>query len=476
MAQYEHGIGLLLDAIGGKAAHAPDVGELRDRIVELAAVVRDAERLGDSNEFRLQRNSLVSDVNRLALDVAGLSFPELCGLGVSYADWRQAEPWLSQALNPAEFSIFTDQWSAGFTGRQWLIDEIAGKVNGDEPTAESGYLILTAGPGWGKTAVVAELVRRQRWIHHYLSDGLNAGRALLESVCAQLIVTYRLAASGPLYVEDQPLKRLYEVLEAVAADRSGWPVVILIDGLDQTAPGFARFLPKQLPRGVFFVVTTRPEGTMARPLSFAAPTEAIALDHPERAARNAEDVASFIAGFISANGEMPGRIGALGMDRASFTAEALARGEANFLYTKLLLKDILAGRLTIAGLDRGALPGGLESYYAICWERMQERAGADFERRYLPVAASLVSSARPRTVSWLVGDTGLSLREVMLVLDAWQPFFVPAVPGSAESWRVYHTSFRDFLRGRVGLEPHQRRTARQIAARYGLDSEADEWS
>jgi AAA ATPase domain len=467
-AQYEHGIGLLLDAIGGKAVQTPGLTELRDRVVALAAVISDAERLGDADRLRRERNSLVSAVNRLALDVAGLSFPELCGLGISYADWRRAEPWLSPALNPAEFSIITDQWSAGFTGRQWLIDEITEKVN----ATESGYLILTGAPGWGKTAVVAELVRRQRWIHHYLSQGLNTGRALLESVCAQLLVTYRLPASPPLYLEDQPLKRLYEILEAAAANRGGWPVVIVIDGLDQTEPGFTQFMPNQLPRGVFFVVTTRPEGVMARPLSFDASTETIAFDHPERAARNANDVTAFIESFISANDDMTGRIATLGMDRASFTAEVLARGRANFLYTKLLLKDILTGRIKIADLDQGILPGGLENYYGICWKRMRERAGADFERRYLPVAAQLVSSARPRTVDWLVDVTHLSRHEVMLVLDAWQPFFVPAVPGSTESWRVYHPSFQEFLHGRVGLEPYRQEAVRQIAARWGIEPEA----
>jgi hypothetical protein len=478
LAQYEHGIRLLLEAISGKAAQASGVSELRDRIVELAAVVSDEQRPGDSDRLRRKRNHLVSDISRLALDVADLSFPELCGLGISYVGWRQAEPWLSPALNPAEFSTFTDQWSAGFTGRQWLLDEIIRKVNGDAPGAESGYLIITGGPGWGKTSVVAELVRRQRWVHHYLSDGLNAGRALLESVCAQLIVTYQLAADRPLYVEDRPLKRLYEVLEAATKDRSGWPVVILIDGLDQTEPGFTQFLPKQLARGAYFVVTTRPEGTMSRPLSFDAHTEVIAVDHPERAARNADDIALYIEEFIGANGKMPGLVAALGMNSAAFTAEVLARGEANFLYTKLLLKDILAEQITIADLASSALPSSLEGYYSTYWKRMEQRAGADFERRYLPVAACLVSSARPRTVSWLVDVTGLSRREVVLVLDAWQPFFVPAVPGTTESWRVFHTSFQEFLSGKAGLElePYQQRAARQIAARYGLDGEADEWS
>src|SRR2546426_527410 len=79
-----------------------------------------------------------------------------------------------------------------FVGRRFLFDEVDEWVKSS--TIQSGYLVIEAEPGFGKTAFIAALVKRSGWMHHYvdLKRGINKPQEFLQNVCAQLIIRYKL--------------------------------------------------------------------------------------------------------------------------------------------------------------------------------------------------------------------------------------------------------------------------------------------
>ncbi|MGD2115092.1 MAG: CHAT domain-containing protein, partial [Acidobacteriota bacterium] len=89
-----------------------------------------------------------------------------------------------------DFSGFVEEWSREFVGRQWLFEEIETlrKEKG------RGYYQVVAEPGVGKSAIIAELVRRHGWVHHFNRLRANVVRpeAFLANVCAQLILAHDL--------------------------------------------------------------------------------------------------------------------------------------------------------------------------------------------------------------------------------------------------------------------------------------------
>ena len=91
-------------------------------------------------------------------------------------------------LRPLDFGAELARLARHFTGRVWLLDELAGWV--DDPTGSRVFLI-TGDPGTGKSAVIARLVDRHPRVAAYhlcvasLADSLDPVR-FVRSVAAQL--------------------------------------------------------------------------------------------------------------------------------------------------------------------------------------------------------------------------------------------------------------------------------------------------
>src|SRR6266566_3598199 len=156
-----------------------------------------------------------------------------------------------------------EQVTNDFVGRHFLFDEVDKWLKSS--TIQSGYLVIEAEPGFGKTAFIAALVKRSGWIHHYvdLKRGINKPQEFLENVCAQLIIRYKLPTTRIQDVEVRPNTVLDKLLTDVVSKARNKPVVILVDALDEASDtgltdGANRlFLPPSLPIGVFIIVTTR---------------------------------------------------------------------------------------------------------------------------------------------------------------------------------------------------------------------------
>lgn len=140
--------------------------------------------------------------------------------------------------------------------------------------SERRYCLLTSAPGMGKTALLAEWIRRLedrreiRTVYYFLSRSHGtAGREqdFLRSLLLQALWAWESTESGGGSIRRMEAKWL-EILDATNPPPQ--PVVIVIDGIDEITGWNLRrlLLPKELPANVHFVISARQIANVKWPL------------------------------------------------------------------------------------------------------------------------------------------------------------------------------------------------------------------
>ena len=185
-----------------------------------------------------------------------------------FQSFTQSPPSIASFIRSAQFRALVDDRTKGFVGREFVFEEIRRVLGGAE--FASGYVVIRGEPGIGKTAVAASLVVSGGYVHHFniAPENIRSAGQFLQNVCAQLIVRYGLehATLPPQAAEDAGFMSQVLAEAADVARRQGdSPVVVVVDALDEAEdtalPAAANrlYLPRALPEGVFFVLTTREE-------------------------------------------------------------------------------------------------------------------------------------------------------------------------------------------------------------------------
>lgn len=381
--------------------------------------------------------------------------------------FNQAPILLRQRIRIQKFKSLIKDRTAGFVGRDFIIkavDDLIGSAS-----FRSGYIIIRGEPGIGKTALLAELVKRRGYVHHFniAPENIVSTEDFLNNLCSQLIVRYQLPYPD---LPAEALKDngfLSELLEAIAEQEANLPLVILIDALDEAAdlglpPEANRlFLPQSLPENVYIVATSRDELDFRLNVQHR---EDIYLrdDDPQ----NLLDVRHYIENFIAAHPvEMQARIrqwtvdqdGVLvALDEAGFAQILTDRSQGNFMYLVYVMHDILNDKITAGNNDQiKNLPLGLRAYYQRHWRQMRDLDQTRFENYYQPVVCLLATVREPVALAELVQWTKLSPLVIKEVIDAWLEFLnVSEDAEGTDRYRVYHASFQDFLQDAVGLKQY----------------------
>jgi hypothetical protein len=364
--------------------------------------------------------------------------------------------------------------TAGFVGRRWLFDAFE-RFTQRHPR---GYFVLHDDPGFGKSALAAELVRRRGIVHHFNSraDALSRPEAFLANVCAQLIDACHLnyGALPPEATRDG--RFLSRLLEQAAATRRGEPLTVLVDALDEsdvsTLPPGANLLhlPSALPPGVFFFLTSR-RGDW--PLRFDCEHELFdaRADDPH----NLDDARAFVESRLARPGTRT-YVASQGLDEAAFVETLTARSEGNFMYLHYVFADLDAGAL--AGRTLDALPHGLAGYYAHLWSHMRSRDERFWFDVQLPVLVALTAVPDPLPFALVCELASVAdRRRVREALRQWRMFLhvergLDAEGRPEKLYRLYHASFIDFVRAQdevadehVDLKAAQRRIALRLLGR-----------
>jgi len=148
-----------------------------------------------------------------------------------------------------------------FVGRGALLTDLTAAPH-------AGYTVLSAPAGYGKSAVAAQLVARHdagEWpvtlcfVFLRQETGENTPVFFLQRLNAQLLTVLGLEGGVPGDLE--ALRGQFSALWARLLETVTGPVAILVDGLDEMAPGaisVATVLPDRLAPNVQVLVTSRP--------------------------------------------------------------------------------------------------------------------------------------------------------------------------------------------------------------------------
>lgn len=371
-------------------------------------------------------------------------------------------------------SFLIEQRTAGFVGRRFVFDAFGRFVD----QARSGYFAITGEPGIGKSAIVAELARSRGWTRHFnvLPMGITQPKTFLENVAAQLILHHGLDEEDLPPEAGRDGAYLLTLLQRIV--RQGDRVVVLVDALDESdsqglAPGVnPLYLPPVLPRGVHFLLTSRP---LQDGLRIESPLEPLELD-PE-GADNRADVEELIGDHLGRPG-LVAWVRAQKMTATKFVSWMAERSEGNFMYLSHVLPALDRGDYRDTSFDR--LPRGLDDYYASHWRRMRDADPGSWERR-LRVLGALVAREAPVRADQLLPYTGLDDRRLVgQALRQFRQFLrieeLPADrPGDrpVKVYSLYHKAFRDFLRQREEIGELDLGAASRRLAEYWIETHLD---
>jgi len=400
------------------------------------------------------------------------------GKGVVVGDYNtvfqifgDSPPTIASYIRSAQFRGLVDERTKGFVGREFVFDAVDRVLAGEE--FSSGYIVIRGEPGIGKTAIAASLVARRGYVHHFniAPENIRSPRQFLENVCAQLIVRYGLdhTTLPPQAGTDGGYLAQLLVEATDRAQGRPEPVVIVVDALDEAedtnlAPSANRlYLPRALPEGVFFVLTTREEADYR-----------LDIDHEseiwirDQDPANQQDVARYIEGFLDENADaMQARLSEWGLTPHAFTEKLKSLSEGNFMYLVHVLPEIargvLLGRDAAGGVK--ALPRGLKGYYKRHWRDMKDADSHRFMTFQRPILCFLAISREPITVPQLVEWTRIEPGEVKDVIREWREFLNEEPDVQPATYRIYHRSFADFLDEEENLRWYHNKIAQTALAK-----------
>jgi hypothetical protein len=337
-----------------------------------------------------------------------------------------------------------------FSGREWTVNEI----NEFMSSHVSGYFLVEADAGLGKTAFAAWLAYRGQYACHFtrLEPRARQTSTAVRNLTAQLIAAWRLdrlAPDGRLPAGSDSQAWLSKVLEAVAEQRSRTrvehPVILIVDGLDEAEPTprghLPLGLPATLPAGIFVIATLR-TGT---PLSgMRQPYTVCSWQTFQRRAANREDMQHYLEKTVSEKW-LATSIAQADSSKAAFMSTLMARCAGVWLYLRYVLTEIQLGLRRADDVIQ--LPADVESYYTenICALRDRD----DWCSWYLPLLATLAVAAEPVSPATLTELAGVAdtARVRRLLTSQLRPFCSPAAAGNGERYSYYHASLRGYFTG-----------------------------
>jgi hypothetical protein len=440
-ADREQGLGAELDSLADATDVLLVLSKLTGEVEELCARVGELD--GGVQAFVLPIGDAVAGFSAAVFDgfVAVPSVDEVGGQVTS----------LFQALGlrvavPADLVDLVSDKTADFVGREYVFDAINGFI-AENP---SGMFRLAGDPGDGKTAILAEYVRRTGCPAHFniRAQGVNTSRHFLRNLGAALAERYE--SVGAPDVTDpsrygEMVARLLSEARAELAD--GLPLVVVIDALDEVDdPGLpfgvnVLHLPRHLPRGVYLLVSSRrAEVTLRMEVATRV------YDLTQHRDLTEVDIGTYLT-------TMGTRLDLAGWRRdravalADFVDVLLARSEGNFMYLRYVLPELTSG--FYRNLDIRELPYGLNNYYADHW-RLMRMDGVPSTRIKVWVVYLLCQLARPVSLP-LLGRIlqrvvpGVDLVGTQQVLTEWAQFLHREAARQGVLFSIYHSSFREFL-------------------------------
>ena len=354
-----------------------------------------------------------------------------------------------------DYAHFIEEKTHGFIGRQWVFDEVDRFMN-ENPR---GYCFIIGDPGIGKSALAAQMVKQNGYVHHFniRANGITGASQFLKNVCAQLIVNYQLEYRilPSEATEDSGLleKLLGEIFDKLG---HGEKCVIIVDAIDEAdmigiSPSKNLLhLPFMLPKGVYIVVTMRDKKEIMPYIQCEQGKLHIKADSSD----NLADVADFLQASTARSG-IKAYIRAQNIGAEDFVAMMVNKSEGNFMYLRHVLHEIERGAYKDLELD--VIPVGLENYYEDHWRRMRGKDEEAWFKYKLPIIMALTVVKRPVSIDLIVEFSGVKERpRIRGVLQEWAQFLheerAKYEDNLQKRYSMYHASFHDFIASKEEVE------------------------
>lgn len=362
--------------------------------------------------------------------------------------FAEASPSIRDQIH--DYSRLIEDKTRGFVGRQFVFDTVDQfiKVN------PRGYFFIRGDPGIGKSALAAQMVKINGYIHHFnvRAEGINKAHNFIENICAQLIAAHNLDYTSvpPEATKDGGFlsKLLGQVSDKIGG---GEKTVLVVDAMDEVeiaglAPGVnPLFLPQTLPPGIYLILTTQRISTNLR-----IECEQGTLDIKQNSKGNIADIRQHVEQSLNKPG-IQTYIATQGINETTFVDHLVGKSEGNFMYLRYVLPEIENGAYKDLGLD--SIPVGLQNYYQSHWGRIRGQDEEAWFKYKLPVLVALTLVKEPVSID-LISDFS-RVRErprIRAVLKEWDPFLyeeqVEYQGGLQRRYRIYHASFHDFIASR----------------------------
>jgi hypothetical protein len=329
----------------------------------------------------------------------------------------------------------------GFIGRDFVFDSIQAFLK----TQDNGYFVIEADPGVGKTALLAEYVRRSGYPAYFnvRAQGMNRADQFLDSICHQLIDHYRWSSDVIPNDAVRDGKFFAELLHRASASlKPNERLVIAIDALDEVdtsdhLSGNLLYLPTTLPKGIFFVMTQRP---IALGLAVNAPLQRFNL--MQYGVESRQDITAYIQARVTQSAAVQAWMQLQQCSLEDLTLQLAEKSDNNFMYLRYVLREIEQGGYQDASLE--GLPQGLGSYYEDHWRRMGMIA-KPIPRDKLKIVYVLAELQEPVSRSLISEFAQEDPLTVQAVIDQWREFLREDVVDQQTCYSIYHASFSDFL-------------------------------
>lgn len=167
------------------------VKRVLNRPLEHYAIANDLPSIVDKFVSELERRPV--ELEKFLVRLRSLEKETFGCDGDSYSELLLHAPRpLAEHLRVGQFRALIAERTSNFVGREFIFNEITRLLT--DVAFSSGYIIIRGEPGIGKTSVIAELVRRHGYVHHFNDrrGNIRSHRHFLGSVCAQLILRYEL--------------------------------------------------------------------------------------------------------------------------------------------------------------------------------------------------------------------------------------------------------------------------------------------
>lgn len=345
------------------------------------------------------------------------------------------------------FAPFISDKTLGFVGRTWIFEEINKYVK----NSPKGYFFIAGQPGIGKSALAAQMVKENGYIHHFniRADGMNTASLFLRNICAQLIARYKLNYSALPDEAGQDSRFLNGILHEVSSQLlPDERVIIIVDAIDEAdtsamTEGTNRlYLPTLLPEKIFLIATSRDDvvfptvNVQNRKLTIKADSSA-----------NLSDIADYLRSALIQQG-IKNFMSLHQLDEGTFVKMMIDKSMGNFMYLSLVLPEIEKGNYRDKELRE--LPDGLVNYYETHWRRMRGEAGDSWFEYKLPVLVALAAVPEPLSIRRIQDYTKISkASRIQAVLEEWKSFLSEESLSNQNTteklYRLYHSSFFDFI-------------------------------